>query len=282
MMSILSTIRLATWGAAILFSLITLALAAHFTSITLQPSTVYGYYSTYTYRGVYFPFAAMAIATSLLTLLTLPPFIGIDYTRTGAPTSMIMTEMIVVTILWILWLVTGSLTANETFGRGLSGCTLTICHEYNAIEAFSFLAFIFLLGYAFTLLVFTLIAHNRGHSSVWTQSIKETNFFAPPVNAPGGTPATGVVNEKAGYNSPAPQYPPVSPYNAPGALPQQQFQQPPFQQQQFQQQPFQPQQVPQQQFQQPPPQGGYPYPAGSPQPLQPQNTGPVVQPFNQV
>src|SRR5262249_4162825 len=48
------------------------------------------------------------------------------------------------------------------------------------------------MGYAFILLVFTMIAHNRGHHEVWVQSVKHTNFFAPAVDAPSDEPGGGV------------------------------------------------------------------------------------------
>jgi hypothetical protein len=107
--------------------------------------------------------------------------------------------------------------------------------------------------------VFTLIAHNRGHSRVWLQSVKQTNFFAPPVTPP--------PDEKGGFPmmaAPQPQYQYPPNFGTPGPS------SPPPQGMPYGQ-PMQQQPV-------------YPLYAGSPvmqqqqQPMYPQHTGsPVMQ-----
>jgi hypothetical protein len=128
-------------------------------------------------------FTVVGIAAGVLTLLTLPIFVIIDTVRKGAFTSMIVVELITLTILWVLWLATAVLT-NQSL-EGISDCSdldiadaVTTCQDAMAVEGLSFLAWIILLIYTFLLLVFSIIASTRGRS-VWTSSVKDANFFAP-------------------------------------------------------------------------------------------------------
>jgi hypothetical protein len=244
-MSILTTIRLVTFIAAIVFSVIVLSLSAHI--IAFYESEL----------SIYPRFAAMGIAVSLITLLTLPTFMVIDAQRDGAPTSMIIVELATLTLLWVLWLVAASLSA-QWFGGFNCDIFLSTtdfqasCHESQAVEAFSFLAFFAILGYVFVLLVFTIIAHNRGHN-VWTSSVKQTNFFAPPVNPP---PDAGGEKGMPPQQQQQYQYPPQQNFAPPPqnfAPPPQQYGTPP----------------PGAQYMPPPQQQQYPQYTGSPVPQNP-------------
>ncbi|SJL01476.1 uncharacterized protein ARMOST_04798 [Armillaria ostoyae] len=213
-MSFLPILRLTALVATLVFSIIVLGLSAHIT------------YLTSTYYGAYFTFAAMSIATACLTLLTLPVMIAIDITRKGAFTSMVVVELSWLGVLWVLWLTSAALTADANVNTFVSGCGYIndvinqACKEFNAVEAFGFLNWLILLGYTITLIVFAIIAVNRGNSGVWTSSTTATDFFAK--GAYGG--ASTVAPEKVNYAPAQPsvvQYPPQSPS---GYSPQQQQQ----------------------------------------------------------
>ncbi|KAG6332092.1 hypothetical protein ID866_6995, partial [Astraeus odoratus] len=161
------------------FSVIVLGICAHLISLTE------------TYYAAYYTFAALGVATAVLTLVTLPVMLAIDFLRTGAFTSKILVELIWLFILWVLWVATAGEAVN-TVGSYLSaGCSIydgyptlvQACYEVQAVEAFSFLAFFALLGYTITLLAFACIAASRGNS-VWLSTVKETTFLAPAQAAP--------------------------------------------------------------------------------------------------
>jgi len=153
---LMPTLRTGAFSAVTLFSFIVLALSAHFTS-----------------RRVFtYDFAALGIATAVLSLLSLPVMLLIDNIRKGALTSMILVEIAWLGLLWVLWVATAGTSSQwgMIFGS-----------EVSAIQAFSHLAWLVLFGYLGTLITFSIIAANRGYNRVWYQSVKETEFNAPPV-----------------------------------------------------------------------------------------------------
>ncbi|KAG5645770.1 hypothetical protein DXG03_005307 [Asterophora parasitica] len=195
--ALLPRLRLVSFGVVSLFSLVVLGLSAHLINLTT------------TYYGVYFTFAALGTATSLLSLLSLPAVIYIDNIRKGAFTSKIATELGLVGFLWILWLATAA-TATDTVGINLgSNCgrykpgsrIRTACSETSAVQAFGYLSWLILLAYFSALLFFTAAAAVRGHKDIWFHSVKEADFnfaSAPP------TAAAAPAVEK-----PQPQYDPT-------------------------------------------------------------------------
>jgi hypothetical protein len=197
-MAVLDIVRMVAFIVATVFSVIVLALSAHVTSLTEQADIPF-----------YLTFAAMGIATALLTIFTLPVFLIIDNVRRGAVTSMIISEIVVLSILWILWLSTAGLAANA-FEIFCTFSTSSGCQEIQAVEAFSFLTWLGLMAYAFVLLTFTFIAAGRGHSSVWTSSVKDTNFFAPSVQQQQQPMATGGMIPQMQMPTGG-QYPPIQP-----------------------------------------------------------------------
>ncbi|OBZ74654.1 hypothetical protein A0H81_05440 [Grifola frondosa] len=113
----------------------------------------------------------------------------VDALRTGAFTSMILVELIWLSIIWVLWLSTGALVANQI--SALMQCDFsnsiinTGCNEVHAIEAFAFLAWITLLSYTVTLFVMTLLSMNLNPTkSIWTSSVKLANFRGPATLPP--------------------------------------------------------------------------------------------------
>ncbi|KAF9563334.1 hypothetical protein CPC08DRAFT_329054 [Agrocybe pediades] len=202
--------RTVVYGIVILFAVLELALAAAVTNWTNT-----------TFQSGYFAFAAFAIATSILTLLTLPVMYFFSAKRKGAIVSMIAIEFGWTAFLWILWLAVASTAASFQW-LGTDSCsdfvrssTRAACNESKAITAFGFLTWIPLMFYNIFLLSL-IIRHQMRGTSLWNGYISDTDFntgssvhhnqTAPHAfnvePKPAGSPAAPL----AGV---APQYPPT-------------------------------------------------------------------------
>ncbi|KLO10164.1 hypothetical protein SCHPADRAFT_999763 [Schizopora paradoxa] len=187
--------RVGTFATLILFSVIVLGLSAFFISKT--SGTVAGF-------SVNSPaWANLALATSILTLVSVTPMLVLDMFL-DAHTSKILVELIVLGILNVLWLASGADAAAYTNGEvpdcsnleivvGLlvvkDNTLITLCRSYQAIEAFSWLNWIILMGYVIALLVFAILASTRGNS-VWMSSVRKADFSAKGGNSSNGYPMT--------------------------------------------------------------------------------------------
>jgi len=187
-MSIIPLARLVAFGLVSLFSLVIFALSAHIHAFTHK-----------IFFGVgYFTFAALSLATAILSLLTLPAMVVIDNKRKGAVSSMIVTELSWLGLLWVLWLAAGGLGAEATGVVWPSGCGYkdsgvdTLCREFPAVTALSFFCWIILFAYTMTILVLTLMAGSRGHS-LWYTPVSKADFFAPAAPAPETAPAPQLI-----------------------------------------------------------------------------------------
>jgi len=193
-MGILPIIRLALLGTVILFSIIVLGLAAN--TISLLNGTI----------PSQFTYAPLGVAISVITLVVLAPMVIIEFLRRGAITSWLMIEMIVCVVLGILWLATAADASGSDVSESFSGgCSFfgsskavseleTACHSWQAIQAFGYLNWIFLKGYATLLLILAIIQNSRGNKGVWQTPVAEVPFFGGN-NASSGPPMT----DKMGY-----------------------------------------------------------------------------------
>ncbi|KIK65680.1 hypothetical protein GYMLUDRAFT_82852 [Collybiopsis luxurians FD-317 M1] len=211
-MAFLPIMRLIVLIGTLVCAVIVVGLSAHFTWVTETAFVEY------------FISVALAIAASGLTILTVPVMIGIDCARRGAFTSMVLVELIWLLVLWVLWVAAAAFLAQDQnlLGTGV-GCDFlnteiqTACQEYNAIEAFSFLAWFLLMVYDITLLIYAIVGSTRG-TSPWTSTVAEGLLTRNGTTVPdkqymastGGT-----------YNSTAPsaQYPPQQQYAQYGQQP---------------------------------------------------------------
>jgi len=251
----LKTFRLVTLSLVSVLALVVLALGAHMTNTLSFASTV-------------LEFSALAVATAVLTLVSLPVMLSIDMVRTGAFTSWVSVEFGVVTFLWIMWLATAGKTTSvyviTPFTSGQCGAYFysdiqALCAEWPTVMAISFFNWIILKVYSITLLVYAIQGHNRGHKNVWQATVKQGDFLGP---APPPEQANMAAEQKAGMTY---QYPPS------GYPPQQAYPTPPPQG--YPQQPYGGTPPPQHYGGSPPPQPPYggpqlPYTAASPPPPQ--------------
>ncbi|KAF7964567.1 hypothetical protein HWV62_5604, partial [Athelia sp. TMB] len=169
-------------GSTIVFAIIVLGLAANYTSETQAAD------------GITLDFAALAIATAVLTLVSLPAMLIIDAVRDGAFTSMVVTELATLFVLWVLWLATAAYTTNifDSAFYFSGSCNdlfpeyRPVCHQYQALMAFSWLAWLALFIYSVYVFVLAIIGANRGQR-VWTATAKELG--AGGAGAGSATPA---------------------------------------------------------------------------------------------
>lgn len=185
------------------FAVIILSLAAHWISVTEN------------WLELYYAYVALAVATGVLTIVTVPVMLIIDFLRRGAFTSMILVEVVWLGILWVLWLATGAYAADQLGGFGTTCHSryypdwwTTGCSETQAITAFAFLGWIALLGYWIALVTIASISATRGAPNVWYQSVKDANFH-PSTAKVDLTGAMGAAENK-----------PSTPNAQPAALPQ--------------------------------------------------------------
>jgi len=197
-----AVIRLPVFAFLTLCALVVLGVDAHFVNESNK------YFALSHYYGSTFDFAKLGVATAVLTLITIVPMAVIDFLRKGAATSFVVVELGWLGFLWILWLATAADTAN-LLGTCPSG--FTFCSQYQAAEAFSFLAWLTLMAYWIILLAFSIIAMNNGQTQIWYTSVTEAEFST------GGGPAGGVPQGGVAYPAPQPQmtgpvvYPPGQP-----------------------------------------------------------------------
>lgn len=174
--------------------------------------------------GAYFQYAALSLATGLLTILSLPAMLMISIGRKGALTSMVVVELAWLWFLWIMWVASAGNVASTVWigscGRA-KGIVATICAETQTIEALGFINWFLIMAYTITLLIFTVMAHMKGHSNVWTSSVREYDFTAPAVISAPVQPSYEVKMDNTGisqfsapqsqFPSPQAQYPPYNP-----------------------------------------------------------------------
>ncbi|KAF8140650.1 hypothetical protein EV363DRAFT_1207402 [Boletus edulis] len=166
-MGVFSFIRIAVLGVTTLFSIIVLAISAHLISQTQQ------------YFGATATFSSLALAVAVISLVTLPVMLVVDFIRSGAFTSMIVVELAWLYTLCILWVAAAGETVTEYNLFFPFGCDFLdtivngMCQSTQVIEAFSFLNFIIMLLYASVLSVMAVVAATRGQG-VWLSSVKES------------------------------------------------------------------------------------------------------------
>jgi len=171
----------------------------------------------------------------------------ISIARKGALTSYIVVEFCWLSFLWIMWVATaGDVASTSSLWIGACdrayGAAATFCDETKAIEALGFVTwfistfsyhgsvpssafnlffFFAVMAYSITLLIFAVMSAMRGHSSIWTNSVRQADFNAPAVVSAPVQPSYEVKMDNTGisqfsapqgqFAAPQTQYPP---YNA--------------------------------------------------------------------
>ncbi|KAK7471059.1 hypothetical protein VKT23_002474 [Stygiomarasmius scandens] len=171
-MAFVSGLRIGILSTLILFALVVLGLDAHLISLSEE------------FFDLFVAFEGLGVASAVLTILTVPVMIIVDFVRRGAFTSMVVVELVWLGILWVLWLATGAKTVDDfnilypvgcdTLSEFTRSTTLiSACREMQAVTAFSFLSWAVLMIYWVTLLIASIVALSRGNSRVWFSSAGE-------------------------------------------------------------------------------------------------------------
>ncbi|KAH7105601.1 hypothetical protein BKA62DRAFT_690272 [Auriculariales sp. MPI-PUGE-AT-0066] len=157
----------------LVFSLIVLGLSANLVSNTDK-----WFYHTPSWLG-------FTLFVAIFSLLVGVPLLVIDRIRNGAITGMVAVELAWTGILGVFWLAAagsqaGSAIINELdcSDLGFGGEIESQCHQFKAMEAFSWLNWLLLWGWTLALLVFSIIALTRGNKSVFTSPAGQTDYFA--------------------------------------------------------------------------------------------------------
>ncbi|KAJ8516787.1 hypothetical protein ONZ45_g5947 [Pleurotus djamor] len=156
-----SAIRWISLSLAFMFGVVVLGLGGHFTRLLHE-------------RGQTWPIEGLSIATSALTVLTLPIMLIVSLFTSNAFTSTVAFELIWLFCLWGLWLATGAVATSEKIDHFPGGCkhfggvANKICHELEGVQAVAYVTFIILLLYSVTIFIGALVSTGRGHSNAWS------------------------------------------------------------------------------------------------------------------
>ncbi|KAG8958043.1 hypothetical protein FRC03_009527 [Tulasnella sp. 419] len=170
-MAIIHNIRLGAFVISIISSLVVLGLSANLVTLTTE-----GFFFIYTgYNAM-----ILSLTTSVMTLLFVGTSMVIDHFRKGAISSLIWVELACIGLLWVLWLA----TAGTATSLGFGDCSIYIytdpliispCKQDQAVQAFSWLLWLTLLGWFITLLTVSIMASRR-NPRVWFASVVEYPF----------------------------------------------------------------------------------------------------------
>ncbi|KAI0689717.1 hypothetical protein C8T65DRAFT_105887 [Cerioporus squamosus] len=168
-MSYMWIYRSCTFAFAMIAALIVMALSAH-TTVAIhklaQKSLLYSNFG---------------VAAGVLTLVSIPFMLIRDCFGVG-PSSVVLFELVWLSVLWILFFVAGGLTfAATNFFTLYKSCDefidpelINICRDSQPLGILAILAAIALLVYCATLLVFAATRSSRkDNDSMWTKSVKD-------------------------------------------------------------------------------------------------------------
>ncbi|CAE6458419.1 unnamed protein product [Rhizoctonia solani] len=190
-MPLFDTLRLASYATILAFSLIVLGISGHWVSL-LQGV------------GSFAPSASFSVAVSVITWAFMFPLLLVSALRRGSFLSWVAIELGICGFLWVLWLASAayitSLTAGITLNCDFAAYSEleSVCRQYQAIQAFSWLNWLILFAYIVLVLIFAVKAMNKGQS-VWTMEITD-------LGSTGSSPGTdGSTIAASNYTSKTPQ-----------------------------------------------------------------------------
>lgn len=183
----LPTARLVVLAVVSLFSLIALGVNGDFVRITMTQTLSAG-------RARIWPletpdlFAALDVVVAVMTLVTVPIMILLDFVRPGAMMSMIVIELSWLGFLDVFWIGATAYTSSMFPPYG-AVCAVTkdisyltaACGDLQAAMAFGWMIVVILTAYLVALLTVSILSANNGRS-VWKSTVKTAEFIAekPP------------------------------------------------------------------------------------------------------
>lgn len=179
-MALFDTVRTASFATVLAFALIVLGISGYWVSLL----------------GGYGTFVNFSLAVAVLTWAFVFPILLVSKLRRGSFLSWVAVELGVVGFMWIMWLATASYITSMTAGyalncdsRFLSTVEESICRQYQALQAFSWLNWLIIFAYLVMLIVFIVKAVSTGRS-VWTAEIADLSSFSAEGGAPSTNPNT--------------------------------------------------------------------------------------------
>ncbi|TCD69578.1 hypothetical protein EIP91_007000 [Steccherinum ochraceum] len=176
-------VREAVLGALTTFSIIVLAVNAHYIFVTLNDDLFVDGFVVWPQDSPD-TFSLLNVAVAALTLLTVPVMLLLERTRKGAFTSMILFELSWLGVLCILWIAAASFTV-DSVRLLVALCNLRLnkkvgvlqsaCRDVKASEAFGHLAWVAALGYLCSLFFLSYRSSQAGQP-VWRSAVSETHF----------------------------------------------------------------------------------------------------------
>ncbi|KAF8575133.1 hypothetical protein K439DRAFT_1641641 [Ramaria rubella] len=114
------------------------------------------------------------LVLSIITMLALISSFTLDYLGKGSVLTMVAIELVLSFILTILWVASAGFASSTG-----TICTdgFSHCSNGQALIAFAWLNFLFLLAWFTTLAALATIAHRAGNTSVWISSIHNADAF---------------------------------------------------------------------------------------------------------
>ncbi|CUA70283.1 hypothetical protein RSOLAG22IIIB_00638 [Rhizoctonia solani] len=209
-MALFDTLRLASFATVLAFSLIVLGISGYWVSQLQGVATSFATSSSF------------SLAVSVITWAFMFPILLVSALRRGSFLSWVAIELGICGFLWVLWLASASYTTSMSAGITLN-CDLaltteaeSVCRQYQAIQAFSWLNWLILFAYIVIAVIFAVKAMNKGQS-VWTMEITDLAAAASGSATDGSTIAASNYTGKAPepnhyqqpqYNQPVQQYHP--------------------------------------------------------------------------
>ncbi|KAI0759901.1 hypothetical protein BC629DRAFT_1295140 [Irpex lacteus] len=179
MPSVFNIIRLSVYAAVLVWTIICLAIAAHFQSLLVSSDLT---------RFV--PFAIFVCSASMLLILAL---LGFGFWRDRNPIST-RVELGCLGLAGVLWLALGAFLGSSDSGDSDVECfssadsqepmtmpgfnTETFHAQYRVLEAFSIFNILLIWAFLLMLLVLALRQHRWGNRTIWLESVTAFPWFA--------------------------------------------------------------------------------------------------------
>ncbi|KAF8760224.1 hypothetical protein RHS01_01971 [Rhizoctonia solani] len=185
-MPLFDTVRLASYGTVLVFSLIMLGISG----------SVFG-----SSPGIDVILALILLAASSITWVFMFPALLVSIFRRGSFLSWVAIELGICGFLWVLWLASAAYTTSLSAGIALN-CDLasdtgaeSSCRQYQAVQAFSWLNWVILFAYIVLVIALAIKATNKGQS-VWTMEIRDLSTAASGPTADEATNAASNNEDK--------------------------------------------------------------------------------------
>ncbi|KZT57785.1 hypothetical protein CALCODRAFT_495835 [Calocera cornea HHB12733] len=137
--------------------------------------------------GLSLIWAQLALAVSVITLAVMIPVLVLDRVRRNALPSWTAAELGWNGVLWVLWLACAGYATNALQGLDCGSRSYevlyldyylgkkgqAVCQQAQAIEALSWLNWIFLFALFWWLLITALVYHNASQGTVWMSSMSD-------------------------------------------------------------------------------------------------------------